>query len=144
MRKARRDKFLSAAQVAYHYGYSLSEALALSTSERYLLLAVSNSEDDKRWTKLGRILGTNWDVSDLLDKKDDQRQKEEDEEDTIFLPLLPFVAPELFNSVTKGAKERAARRNSLPRGTVELGTLSKAQAKALFQSFQVGTPESKE
>ncbi len=143
MRKARRDKFLSAAQVAYHYGYSLADALALSTSERYLLLAVSNSEDDKRWTKLGRILGTNWNISDLLDKKGDQ-QKEDDEEDTIFLPLLPFVAPELFNSVTKDAKERAARRNSLPRGTVELGTLSKAQAKALFQSFQVGAPESEE
>jgi hypothetical protein len=143
LRKARRDKFLSAAQVAYHYGYSLADALALSTSERYLLLAVSNSEDDKRWTKLGRILGTNWNISDLLDKKGDQ-QKEDDEEDTIFLPLLPFVAPELFNSVTKDAKERAARRNSLPRGTVELGTLSKAQAKALFQSFQVGAPESEE
>ena len=132
MRKSRRDKFISAAQVAYHYGYSLADAIALSSSERYLLLSVAYSEDNKKWLRLGQILGTNWKVSDLI--KQGQNSEDNDSND-LFLPLLPFVAPDLFTSITKDAKEKAAKRKSLPRGTVEIGTLSKDQAEALFKSF---------
>lgn len=133
MRKSRRDKFISAAQVAYHYGYSLAEAIALSSSERYLLLSVAYSEDNKRWLRLGQILGTNWKISDLV--KQDQNKDADNDSNDLFLPLLPFVAPDLFASITKDVKEKAAKRKSLPRGTVEIGTLSKDQAKALFKSF---------
>jgi hypothetical protein len=130
LRKLRRDTFISAAQVAYHYSYTLSEALSLSSSERYLLTAVAASEEDKRWSRLGQLLGTNWDLEELAAHK-----KENESTDSLFLPLLPFLAPDLFNSVMGEAKEKAAKRKSLPRGTVEIGTLNKEQAKALFKSF---------
>jgi hypothetical protein len=132
LRQLRRDAFISAAQVAYHYSYTLADALSLSSSERYLLTAVAASEEDKRWTRLGQLLGTNWDLEELAGHK-----KENEATDSLFLPLLPFLAPDLFNSVMSEAKEKAAKRKSVPEGTVEIGTLSKEQAKALFKSLSV-------
>lgn len=132
MSNARRSKFISAAQVAYYYNYTLAEALALSTNERHLLLAVAYDVDEKQFVRLGRMLGVHWTVEDLTAEN---RGRSHAPSDTLNLPLLPFVAPELFQATIKEYKEKAAKRKTTGENITEIGTLSVAEAKALLKSI---------
>lgn len=143
MRTSRRSLFISAAQVALHYGYTLSEALALSSSERYLLLAVFYDAEEKKYDKLGEMLGTRWSMSDLIETGG---PRSSEVPDRINLPLLPFMAPELFQSVAKDYREKiaASRRHSGNEPVTEVGTLSVAEARAFFKSVYSSAPEKKD
>lgn len=142
MKQNRRDLFITAAQVAFHFGYTLADALALSSSERYLLLAVVADIEDKKYAKLGKMLGTRWSVEDLIEES---KQGSSDLPDEVNFPLLPFVAPDLFQTMAKDyrTKALAAKRNRAMGGVTEVGTLNVKDAKAFFKSLNLGSSDPK-
>jgi hypothetical protein len=108
----------------------LSEALALSESERYLLLSIVVCEQDKSMQALERALGTYWSVDDLTSTSTGERGQLPK---NIRLPLLPFVAPEAFKHLVEDYKKRKPATTAT--GMIEVANLSVAEAKAFFKSL---------
>lgn len=122
---------VSSAQVAYHYGYTLKEALALSTDERRLLIATVVVEKEKTWERLESILGTKWSVEEL----ESEHSGPEAPVKNVRLPIVPMLAPEIFQSIVDKHKKAAASKKSLGQDVIEMGTLSRAEAKALLKNL---------
>jgi len=143
LRAARRDFFLSAAQVAFHYGgYTLETAIGLSHDERDLLLAVARDEGEQTWDRLGRTLGTKWEMRSLIGMLDDQKEDENAEPKpmptTINIPLLMAAAPEFLKSIIDEYKKKHSAMLSTMREAggvpvVEIGSLTSEQARALYK-----------
>ena len=154
MRSARRDLFLSAAQVAYHYGgYTLETAIELDHDKRDLLLAVARDEQVQVWDRLGRILGTKWSLRQLLGVLDDEKKVDPNAPpkplpSSINIPLLMAAAPEFFGTLIKEYKDKyhsalATMGEAGGGSVVELGTLSSADARDIYKrigSMVAGTP----
>jgi len=150
---ARRGVLVSAAQVALHYGgYNLRGALALSSDERDLLLAVAAHDEEEKFRRLGRMLGTTWDIASLIrvdtasDKRDQDKKSQSGPLPTSMeFPLSMMLAPEFMQNVGKTMRERYSRRLDLEReaGTsniIELGSLPLEEAKAFWRGVPRAPP----
>lgn len=155
MRKARRERFITAAQVAYHYGaYTLDDAMTLSRGERELLLAVVLGEEERLLQRLETILGTSWDAEDLIQAAvTPDPNTPEHVSARVRIPMLTALAPEMMKKIsdTHKSKFQAAidMLENVPQGNriMEVGTLSKNDAKAFFQRMAAvpeAPPEPKE
>ena len=136
---------ISAAQVAFNYGgYKLSDAMELSRDERSLLLAVAVSEQERQWERFENILGTSWDIIDMM------QALEKVPDGTIGepvqlkrrgrVPLLVATAPEFFARITEDYKKKyratmETMRKSGGQPVVEIGTLKADDARAIYKKI---------
>jgi hypothetical protein len=154
LRAARRERFVSAAQVAYHYGaYQLKDALQLNKDERNLLLAVSLSEQERSFKRFEVAMGLVWDIEDLVShagkktkrKKGDKKEAEKLPRQ-VRIPALLALAPEMFKAISEEYRRKyraaSAHGDNVPAGhkVVEMGNLSKEEAQAIWKqlSAQMG------
>ena len=141
MSTARRNKYVSAAQVAYHFSaYTFREALELGKAERAVMLSVAYAEQ-KRWLNdLEEVLGTTFTTQDLL------AQTEDGGSATTLgarlrIPLSLAIAPELIKSLTDEQRRKASRVAEttafIPKGSevVEVGKMSIEEARAFFNDL---------
>lgn len=143
MRAARRDLFISSAQVAYHFGgYKLKDALDLSREERELLLAVVVSEQEREWDRLESILGVTWEVATLAGMETPKAKGEGEGPQKlptqVRIPMLMAMAPEFFKAISDSYKSKyramlEAQQISGRGPVVELSTLTPEQAREFYQ-----------
>lgn len=91
------------------------------------------AEEHQFWSGLDRTLGTVWSLDDLVSS--DSGGKGGELPESVRFPLLAMLAPEAFKAVVDDFKKRKAARASMDPGSVEIGTLSRAEAKALLKSL---------
>lgn len=139
MLKDKRERFVASAQVAFHYSaYTLKEALALSRSERQLLLAVVVAEEERASKRVETMLGIRWPLEDLIADAGAASSAGGSIPHTVRVPFLPMLAPEMFKSMTEEYKRKYKKliEGAAP-GTVlvDVGTLSTEEAKDFFKSM---------
>lgn len=148
MRHARRETFISAAQVARYYGgYTLDDALKLSKSTRELLLGVVLSEEERFFQRFENSLGVTWDTKDLVEMhvKGGSLDVGDKLQPRIRIPLLAALAPEMLKSLSEDFRKRLYKAKeyaeNVPKGNtvVDVANLSAEQAKAFFKQLY-GSP----
>ena len=142
MRAARRDLFISSAQVAYHFGgYNLNDAMTLSRDERELLLAVAVAEQDRVWDRFESVLGITWDIATLSGvepKRESKDGKPPPLPSQVKIPMLMALAPEFFKAISDSYKSKykamlEAQQISGRAPVVDLATLTPEQAREFYK-----------
>lgn len=143
MRAARRDKFISSAQVAFHYGgYRLADAIGLSREERELLLAVAVVEQDRAFDRLEASLGITWDIATIAGMGNKNPAPSDGTPQQMLtqvkIPMLLAMAPEFFKAISDGYKSKyramlEAQQISGRAPVVDLGTLTPEQAREFYK-----------
>jgi hypothetical protein len=129
-----RDILVSSARVAYHYSYSLREAVSLSQAERELLLSVASAEAEVKLQGLEDALGTRWSADELL--RVTSQSVGGALPSFIRTPLVPMLAPDAFKQVQDDFKKRASQTHKNRRaGVLEVGSLSTGDAKKFFKNL---------
>ena len=136
---------VSGAQVAYHYNYTLEQAMALSPTQRQLLLRVVVTEQDAVTTRWERALGILWsfdDLEDLMSQGDDAGggRKKEAEKSHVRIPLALAISGEFFKSLAETQAHRSKERGRVEReaGTTnvqEIAHMSTEEAKKLMKDW---------
>ena len=153
MRAARRSHFVSAAQVAYHFGaYTLKEALALSRTERQLLLNTVLADEERQWDRFERSMGIAWDVADVIAFSQKGSGTPAEIPPVVRIPALLAMAPEFFKAISDDMRKRWSAQNaSVVSGdvapgskVVEVGSLSAKDARELFKLLERQQPPAPE
>jgi len=122
--------------------------MVLSRDEMALLIAVSVAEEERKWERFESIMGTSWDIYDLIGVIErEEKKKDPDAKPApieiprrVRIPLLLGAAPDFFKHLMDGYKDKykammEAMGNSGGGQLVELGTLSPDQARDLYQQI---------